>query len=63
MRRACVIKKCAMQKMVHPLEALPSEADALLYEDDELDTNACMLPLVRFIEKASSLYSPGDCTP
>lgn len=57
-----MIQKYAMQKMVHPLEALPSEADALLYEDDELDTNACMLPLVRFIEKASSLYSPGDCT-
>ena len=52
-----------MQELVHPLEALPSEADALLYEDDELDTNACMLPLVRFIEKASSLCLPGDSTP
>jgi hypothetical protein len=51
-----------MQDLAHPLEALPSDADALLYEDDELDTNTCMLPLVRFIEKASSLYSPGDST-
>jgi hypothetical protein len=49
-----------MQDMLHNLEALPSEADALLYEDDELDTNTCMLPLVRFIEKASGLFSSGD---
>ena len=38
---------------------MPTEDDTLLYEDDELDRNACMLPLVRFIEKASGLYKQG----
>lgn len=43
-------------------ESLSTEDDTLLYEDDALDRNACMLPLVRFIEKASSLYNQGDPT-
>ena len=49
-----------LQDILDPEDRLHTEDDALLYEDDELDRNACMLPLVRFIEKASSLYSPGD---
>lgn len=48
------------QEFPDPVESLPAEADALIYKDDELDSNACMLPLVRFIEKASSLSIPGD---
>ena len=49
-----------LQDVLDPEDSLHTEDDALLYEDDELDRNACMLPLVRFIEKASSLYNPGD---
>lgn len=33
--------------------------DALLFEDDELDTSPCMLPLVRLIERAAALAQPG----
>ena len=49
-----------MQGVLDTLENMPEATDVLLYEDDELDTNPCMLPLVRFIEKAASLYQPGD---
>ena len=49
-----------MQGVLGTLDNMPEATDALLYEDDELDTNPCMLPLVRFIEKAASLYQPGD---
>lgn len=36
--------------------------DTLQFEDDELDTNPCMLPLVKLIEKAASLWRPGHGT-
>lgn len=48
-----------MQGVLDTLENMPEASDVLLYEDDELDTNPCMLPLVRFIEKAASLSQPG----
>ena len=48
-----------MQGVLDTLENVPEASDVLLYEDDELDTNPCMLPLVRFIEKAASLFQPG----
>ena len=50
----------ALQEDLEPEDSLNTEDDALLYENDDLDRNTCMLPLVRFIEKASSLYHPGQ---
>lgn len=41
----------ALQEDLEPEDSLNTEDDALLYEDDDLDRNTCMLPLVRFIEK------------
>ena len=48
-----------MQAVLDTLENMPEATSVLLYVDDELDTNPCMLPLVLFIEKAASLYQPG----
>jgi hypothetical protein len=43
------------------LESAPSlaPADEPLTCEDELDSSPCMLPLVKLIEKAATLWKPG----
>jgi hypothetical protein len=53
---------CALQDEDDFLSAIaaPGFEDTLQFEDDELDAHPCMLPLVKLIEKAASLWRPGS---